>query len=56
MNGSLRNESGCPSASGTARNESRERETVMLDIIFVACTVGFFVISLLYVWACDKLK
>jgi len=43
-------------ASGTARNESRERETVMLDIIFVACTVGFFVISLLYVWACDKLK
>jgi len=28
----------------------------MLDFIFVACTVLFFLVALGYVWACDKLK
>jgi hypothetical protein len=28
----------------------------MLDIIFVACTVGFFILAIGYVWACDRLK
>jgi len=29
---------------------------LMLDIIFVICTVGFFVVAVAYVLACDKLK
>jgi len=28
----------------------------MLDILFVLCTVGFFVLAIGYVWACDRLK
>jgi len=28
----------------------------MLDFVFVACTVLFFLVALGYVWACDKLK
>ncbi len=28
----------------------------MLDLIFVGCTILFFLIALGYVWACDKLK
>jgi len=28
----------------------------MLDLIFIACTLLFFLIALGYVWACDKLK
>jgi hypothetical protein len=52
----LRYAFGCAGARGTAGSESRERETRMLDILFVALTIGFFVVSLLYVWACDKLK
>jgi len=28
----------------------------MLDVIFVACTIVFFVIAVAYVWACDRLK
>jgi len=28
----------------------------MLDLIFVICTVGFFVVAIAYVWACDRLK
>jgi len=28
----------------------------MLDIIFVACTIVFFVVSVAYVWACERLK
>jgi hypothetical protein len=28
----------------------------MKDLIFVACTVGFFALSIAYVWACDRLK
>jgi len=28
----------------------------MLDIIFLLCTVGFFVLAIGYVWACDRLK
>lgn len=29
---------------------------LMLDAVFVACTIGFFVIAIAYVWACDRLK
>ena len=28
----------------------------MLDLIFVGCTIVFFLIAVGYVWACDKLK
>jgi len=28
----------------------------MLDIVFIACTVGFFALAVVYVWACDRLK
>jgi len=28
----------------------------MLDVIFVLCTVGFFVLAIAYVWGCDRLK
>jgi len=28
----------------------------MLDFIFVACTVLFFLVAIAYVWACDRLK
>ena len=28
----------------------------MLDIVFVACTAGFFLTALAYVWACDRLN
>jgi len=28
----------------------------MLDVIFVVCTIGFFVVAVAYVLACDKLK
>jgi len=28
----------------------------MLDFIFAACTVLFFVLAIAYVWACDRLK
>ncbi|HTA52436.1 MAG TPA: hypothetical protein VK757_06585, partial [Candidatus Acidoferrum sp.] len=41
------------SPAGQAR---RERIIAMLDFIFVACTVLFFLVALGYVWACDKLK
>jgi hypothetical protein len=34
----------------------RERIISMLDVIFVACTVVFFVVAVAYVWACDRLK
>jgi hypothetical protein len=41
----------------TAGVESqRERIISMLDVIFVACTVVFFVVAVAYVWACDRLK
>ena len=28
----------------------------MKDLLFVACTVGFFAVAIAYVWACDRLK
>jgi len=28
----------------------------MLDVIFIAATIGFFVIALAYVHACEKLR
>jgi len=28
----------------------------MLDLLFVGCTILFFLLALGYVWACDKLK
>src|SRR5690348_8433331 len=33
-----------------------ERIFLMLDIVFVACTALFFLIALVYVWACDRLN
>lgn len=30
-------------------------ETTMLDLIFVAAIVGFFALSIAYVYACDRL-
>jgi hypothetical protein len=29
---------------------------IMKDLLFVACTVGFFAVAIAYVWACDRLK
>jgi uncharacterized membrane protein len=29
---------------------------VMLDIVFIICTVAFFVAAIAYVRACEKLK
>jgi len=29
---------------------------LMLDAIFVICTIGFFAVAVAYVWACDRLK
>ena len=40
----------------TSKASSRVGEIEMQDIIFVACTVGFFVVAIAYVWACDRLK
>gem|GEM_PF-1064113 len=28
----------------------------MLDVVFIAATIGFFVIALAYVYACEKLR
>jgi len=28
----------------------------MQDLIFVICSVGFFVVAIAYVWACERLK
>ena len=28
----------------------------MQDLLFAACTIGFFAVAIAYVWACDKLK
>lgn len=28
----------------------------MQDLIYVICTIGFFVVAIAYVWACEKLK
>jgi len=28
----------------------------MFDIIFVACTIVFFMVAIAYVWACDRLR
>jgi hypothetical protein len=28
----------------------------MEDLIFVICSLGFFVAAMAYVWACDRLK
>ena len=28
----------------------------MLDVVFIAATVGFFVIALAYVYACERLR
>ncbi len=28
----------------------------MMDVVFIAATVGFFVIALAYVYACEKLR
>jgi len=33
-----------------------EKEKVMLDIIFIAATALFFVIGILYVRACERLR
>jgi hypothetical protein len=29
---------------------------MMRDIDFLLCTVAFFAVSIVYVWACDRLK
>jgi len=28
----------------------------MQDFVFVMCAIGFFVVAILYVWGCDRLK
>jgi hypothetical protein len=28
----------------------------MQDLLYVAGTIGFFALAIVYVWACDKLK
>jgi hypothetical protein len=28
----------------------------MMDVVFIAATIGFFVIALAYVYACEKLR
>jgi hypothetical protein len=34
----------------------RLRSDEMLDLVFVLCTIGFFVVAVVYVWACERLK
>ncbi len=29
---------------------------LMRDLVFVMCTIGFFVAAIVYVWGCDRLK
>jgi hypothetical protein len=29
---------------------------MMRDIVFLFCTIGFFVVAIAYVWACNRLK
>jgi hypothetical protein len=33
-----------------------EGASAMRDVVFVACTFGFFVVAIVYVWACERLK
>jgi large-conductance mechanosensitive channel len=41
-----------------AENAEVTQRTVkaMLDVVFIAATVGFFVIALAYVYACERLR
>jgi hypothetical protein len=34
----------------------REMSFVMMDLIFVAATLAFFLISIAYIFACDRLR
>ena len=49
-----RNVPGCGQAVRPAR--SGLGVTRMRDLVFVICTVVFFMVSIAYVWACDRLK
>jgi hypothetical protein len=48
----------CDGPAGQRSHQAlvRERIFLMLDIVFVACTAGFFLIALAYLWACDRLN
>jgi len=46
-----------PVRDRTRRDEARREGVILMqDIIFLACTVGFFVLAIAYVWACDRLR
>jgi hypothetical protein len=39
------------------RLKSENQEVrAMRDIVFMACSVGFFVVAIAYVWGCERLK
>ena len=46
--------------SGCGQAPDQRRRSVgvpqMRDLVFVICTVVFFMVSIAYVWACDRLK
>jgi hypothetical protein len=35
---------------------SWEKSVIMMDLIFVIVTLGFFLVSIVYVYACDRLR
>ena len=48
--------SGSREIDGGRSEKSRVGVIQMRDLIFVACTIGFFLVAIAYVWACDRLK
>ncbi|MGC1945160.1 MAG: hypothetical protein WA664_15490 [Candidatus Acidiferrales bacterium] len=43
-----------PKSAGTKERDEERR--AMRDIVFAACTIGFFVVAIAYVWGCERLK
>jgi len=37
-------------------NSENEEVRAMRDIVFVACSCGFFLVAIVYVWGCERLK
>jgi hypothetical protein len=37
-------------------NSENEEVRAMRDIVFVACSFCFFLVAIVYVWGCERLK
>ena len=45
-----------PRRSAAPFDQTSSKELTMQDLIFAICSVGFFLVAIAYVWACDRLK